>query len=100
MTQEFPVTDKDSPALCLDKVAALFCSVILLATFDPILISGRGFALQLYDVSIFSLMDWACSSAAEVLHCHSGNNTPLCAGRVSCIGRPHDWPVKACFNLQ
>ena len=34
-------------------------------------------------------MDWACSSASEVLCCHSGKNACLCAGRVSCIGHPY-----------
>ena len=36
-------------------------------------------------------MDWACSSAAEVLRCHSGENARLCAGRVSCIGCPYNF---------
>ena len=33
---------------------------------------------------------WACSSAMDVLRCHSGENARLWAGRVSCIGRPYN----------
>ena len=66
-----------------------FVSWFCMATFDPMLISGRDLALLLYDISTFSLVVWACWSALDVWHCHSSENAHLWAGSVSCIGCPY-----------
>lgn len=62
-----------------------------MATFDPMLISGRGLALLLYNVSTFSIVVWACCSASDVQRCHPGKKAHLWAGRVSCIGCPYNF---------
>ena len=37
-----------------------------------------------YYCMTFSLVVWACCSALDVWHCHSGENARLWAGSVSC----------------
>ena len=79
-----------------------FVSWFCRATLDPIVILGRGFALLLYDFTTFSVVVWACSSAMDVLCCHSGENVRLWAGRVSCIGRGLERVrlcVMGCFSI-